>query len=368
MFVGLVVSVGAMCGISTVLAVIMVIAESTIGNYGDVKISINDGEKDIEARGGKPLLTTLKEGKVFIPSACGGRGSCGLCKCKVKSGAGEVLPTELPWLSEEEKKDQVRLSCQLKVKADMQVEIDPELLYVREFQTKVVGLDDLTHDIKQLTLELQEPNSMDYKAGQFVQIETPEYELTDEPVYRAYSMSSVPSEKNRIEMEVRLVPDGICTTYVHNHLKVGDSMTVNGPYGDFHRSENDKEMICIAGGSGMAPLKSILYDMREKGVNRKATYFFGAKSKRDLFLLDEMGQLEKDMEQFKFIPALSEPSPEDNWEGETGLITEVVDRHTDDLSDAEAYLCGSPFMIDACIEVLKKHGMPEENIFYDKFS
>lgn len=368
MLVGLIVSVGAMCGISTVLAVIMVIAESTIGNYGDVQISINDGEKEIDARGGKPLLTTLKEGKVFIPSACGGRGSCGLCKCKVKSGAGEVLPTELPWLSEEEKKDNVRLSCQLKVKEDMQVEIDPELLYVREFQTKVVGLDDLTHDIKQLTLELQDPNSMDYKAGQFVQIETPEYELTDEPVYRAYSMSSVPSEKNKIEMEVRLVPDGICTTYVHKHLKVGDQMTVNGPYGDFHLSNNDREMICIAGGSGMAPLKSILYDMREKGTKRKATYFFGAKSLRDLFLLDEMKQLENDLDEFSFVPALSEPQPDDKWEGETGLITEVVDRHTDDLTEAEAYLCGSPFMIDACIEVLKNHGMPEENIFYDKFS
>lgn len=368
MLVGLIVSVGAMCGISTVLALIMVLAESTIGNYGDVKISINDGEKEINARGGKPLLTTLKEGKVFIPSACGGRGSCGLCKCKVKSGAGEVLPTELPWLSDEERKTQVRLSCQLKVKADMEVEIDPELLYVREFSTKVVGWKKLTHDIVELQLKLEDPDSMDYRAGHFVQIETPEYELTDEPVYRAYSMSSVPSMQNIIEMEVRLVPDGICTTYVHNHLKVGDSMTVNGPYGDFHLSDNDKEMICIAGGSGMAPLKSILYDMREKEIKRKATYFFGAKSKRDLFLLDEMQQLEKDLHEFKFIAALSEPQPEDDWDGETGLITEVVDRHTGDLSNAEAYLCGSPFMIDACIIVLKNHGMPEENIFYDKFS
>ncbi|MFU8779572.1 MAG: NADH:ubiquinone reductase (Na(+)-transporting) subunit F [Kiritimatiellia bacterium] len=368
MFVGLIVSVGAMCGISTVLALIMVAAESTIGNYGDVKISINDGEKEIDARGGKPLLTTLKEGKVFIPSACGGRGSCGLCKCKVKGGAGEVLPTELPWLNAEERKTNVRLSCQLKVKTDMQVEIDPELLYVREFKTEVVGWKKLTHDIVELQLKLLEPDAMEYKAGQFVQIETPEYDLTDEPVYRAYSMSSVPSMHNVIEMEVRLVPDGICTTYVHNHLKMGDSMTVNGPYGDFHLSNTDKEMICIAGGSGMAPLKSILYDMREKGSTRKATYFFGAKSKRDLFLVDEMKQLETDLPAFQFIPALSEPQDEDDWQGETGLITEVVDRHTGDLSNAEGYLCGSPFMIDACITVLKNHGMPEENIFYDKFS
>ncbi len=368
MLIELIISVAAMCGISALLAVIMVIAESTIGNYGDVKISINDGEKEIVGRGGKPLLSTLKNAQVFIPSACGGRGSCGLCKCKVKAGAGEIMPTELPWLSEAEKADHVRLSCQLKVKGDLQVEIDPALLYVREFRTTVVGLVNLTHDIKQLTLKLDDPNSMDYKAGQFVQIETPVYERTDEPVYRAYSMSSVPSSKNLIEMEIRLVPDGICTTYVHKHLKVGDTMTVNGPYGEFHRSENDKHMICIAGGSGMAPLKSILYDMREKGINRKATYFFGAKSKRDLFLLDEMKQLERDMPSFRFIPALSEPAAEDKWEGETGLITNIVDRHTEDLSNAEAYLCGSPFMIDACIAVLKKHGMPETSIFYDKFS
>ena len=368
MLMGLVVSVGAMCGISSLLAILMVIAESTIGNYGDVKISINGGEKEIDARGGKPLLNTLKEAKVFIPSACGGRGSCGLCKCKVVSGAGEILPTELPWLSEDEKKQNVRLSCQLKVKGDMQVEIDPELLYVREFRTTVVGLENLTHDIKQLTLKLEDPDAMDYKAGQFVQIETPPYALSDEPIYRAYSMSSVPSSHNLIEMEIRLVPNGICTSYVHKHLKVGDKMTVNGPYGEFHRTETDREMICIAGGSGMAPLKSILYDMREKGITRKARYFFGAKSKRDLFLLDEMKQLEKDLADFKFIPALSEPAADDHWEGETGLITDVVDRHTEDLSESEAYLCGSPFMIDACIVVLKKHGMMEENIFYDKFS
>lgn len=368
MFMGLIVSVGAMCGISTVLALIMVAAESTIGNYGDVKISINNGDKEIEARGGKPLLTTLKDGKVFIPSACGGRGSCGLCKCKVVGGAGEILPTELPWLNEQERKENVRLSCQLKVKADMQVEIDPDLLYVREFRTKVTGWKKLTHDIIELQLKLEDPDSMDYKAGQFVQIETPEYDLTDEPVYRAYSMSSVPSSHNTIEMEVRLVPDGICTTYVHNHLKLGDAMTVNGPYGDFHLTNSDKEMICIAGGSGMAPLKSILYDMREKGIKRKATYFFGAKSKRDLFLLDEMTQLEKDLDAFKFVPALSEPLPDDEWHGETGLITEIVDRHTGDLAHAEAYLCGSPFMIDACIIVLKNHGMQEQNIFYDKFA
>jgi Na+-transporting NADH:ubiquinone oxidoreductase subunit F len=365
-FLTFLISVGTLCAISTVLAILMVIAESTIGNYGEVKVTIN-GEKVLEVQGGKSLLNTLKEGKVFIPSACGGRGSCGLCKCKVTAGAGDILPTELPWLSDAEKEDNVRLSCQLKVKQDMQLSIDPELLYVREFRATVAAITDLTHDIKQLTLTLEEPNHIDFKAGQFIQIEAPEYELTDEPVYRAYSLSTPPSQHNAIEIEVRLVPNGICTTYVHRHLKVGDTMTLNGPYGDFHLSDSDAPMICIAGGSGMAPIKSILSHMKEQNIERKAMYFFGARTKRDLFLLDEMKQLEKDLFDFTFVPALSEPEDTDHWDGETGLITDVVDRHTTDASKMEAYLCGSPFMIDACIAVLTKNGMPEAHIFYDKF-
>ncbi len=356
-----------MCAISTALAVLMVIAESTIGNYGDVEVTIND-DKKLTVQGGKSLLNTLKEQKVFIPSACGGRGSCGLCKCKVVDGAGELLPTELPWLTAEEQKQGIRLSCQLKVKKNMRLEIDPELLYVREFKGRVSSIVDLTHDIKQVTVDLLEPDTIEFKAGQFVQIETPEYDLTDEPVYRAYSVSSVPSDTHHVEMEIRLVPDGICTTYVHRYLKEGAPITLNGPYGDFHLSTTDKEIIGIAGGSGMAPLKSIAYTMKENGSKRRFRYFFGAKSKRDLFLLDAMKQLETDMPNFSFIPALSDPAPDDKWEGETGLITQVVDRHIEDASNMEAYLCGSPLMIDACIEVLRKKGMPEASIFYDKFA
>ena len=361
------ISVGTLCAISTALAIIMVIAESTIANYGDVTVTIN-ADKQLPTQGGQSLLTTLKEGKVFIPSACGGRGSCGLCKCKVNAGAGDILPTELPWLSEDEKQANVRLSCQVKVKQDMHVEIDPELLYVKEFSTTVSGITDLTHDIKQITLELKDPNQITFKAGQYVQIEAPEYDLTDEPVYRAYSIASVPSQHHAVQLEVRRVPDGICTTYVHRFLKEGDTMTINGPYGDFHLSDTHAPIICIAGGSGMAPIKSILEDMRDRNIQRKAVYFFGAKSKRDVFLVDKMKQLEEDLSDFKFIPALSEPDASDLWQGETGLITDIVDRHVSDTSAMEAYLCGSPFMIDACIEVLKRHGMPEENIFYDKFA
>jgi Na+-transporting NADH:ubiquinone oxidoreductase subunit F len=171
-----------------------------------------------------------------------------------------------------------------------------------------------------------------------------------------------------VELEIRLVPNGICTTYVHKHLKVGDLVTVNGPYGEFFLRDSGREIICIAGGSGMAPIKSILLDMAQKNSPRKAMYFFGARSARDLFLLDDMRALEQQMADFTFVPALSEPKPEDNWTGETGLITDVVRRRVERASQSEAYLCGSPGMIDACIKVLKELGMPEERIYYDKFS
>lgn len=367
MIATLLVSILIITLISVVLALLMVIADATVGNYGTAKITIN-GDKVLEVQGGQPLLKALNGEGVFIPSACGGRGSCGLCKVQVTEGGGNYLPTELPWISAEEKAEQVRLSCQFKVKNDISIQIPEELFSVKQFTTKVESLRDLTHDIKEVRLKLIDPPTIEMKAGQFIQFMVPEYELTDEPVYRAYSMASVPSDTTHVELEIRLVPNGICTTYVHKHLKEGDTVTVNGPYGEFFLRETERPIICIAGGSGMAPLKSILLDMADKNVNRKARYFFGARSKRDLFLLDEMKELEGKLPDFKFIPALSEPLPEDNWQGEVGLITDVVRRLTEDASESEAYLCGSPGMIDACIKVLRELGMPEERIYYDKFS
>jgi Na+-transporting NADH:ubiquinone oxidoreductase subunit F len=364
----LLISVGAVTAVSSVLALIMVIADATIGNYGEVKIDVNAGTKVLTVRGGKPLLHSLMGEGVFIPSACGGRGSCGLCKVKVMSGAGQYLPTELPWISEEERKENIRLSCQLKVKSDIAIQIPEELFNVKEYRAKVASIRDLTHDIKEVTLSLVEPADISLKAGQFVQFRVPEYELTDEPVYRAYSVSSAPSVKNAVELEIRLVPNGICTTYVHKHLKEGDGVTINGPYGEFFLRDTESEIVCIAGGSGMAPIKSILNDMADKGIRRKTRYFFGARSKRDLFLLDEMRELERRLPDFSFIPALSEPLSEDDWTGEKGLITEVLARHLSDGSNTEAYLCGSPGMIDACVKVLKEKGVPEGRIFYDKFA
>jgi Na+-transporting NADH:ubiquinone oxidoreductase subunit F len=368
MLVTLLTSVGIISAVAVFLALLMVIADATIGNYGEVTIQVNSGARELVVAGGQPLLKALVGEGIFIPSACGGRGSCGLCKVKVEEGGGQLLPTELPWLSEEEKKNNIRLSCQFKVKNDLSIRIPDELFRVKQFRTVVESIRDLTHDIKEVRLKLIDPPEIEPTAGQFVQFQVPEYELTDEPVYRAYSMASVPSDKNHIELEIRLVPNGICTTYVHSYLKEGDEVLVNGPYGDFFLRDTDRDIVCIAGGSGMAPLKSILLDMAEKGSKRKATYFFGARSAKDLFLLDEMRELEKQLENFTFMPALSEPEESDNWTGEVGLITDVVAKYVKDGSQKEAYLCGSPGMIDACVKVLTKCGVPEERIYYDKFA
>ena len=363
----LLISIGAITALTVFLAIILVTADAFIANYGECRLTIN-GKKELVVKGGRSLLSTLMEEEIFIPSACGGRGSCGLCKLKVESGAGQYLPTELPWISKEEQSGNVRLSCQVKVKNDMEIRIPEELFSVKQYKTRVESIKDLTHDIKEVRFRLLSPETIEYKAGQFVQILTPEYKLSDEQVFRAYSMSSVPSDQNVIELEIRLVPEGICTTWVHQFLKEGDEVTINGPYGDFHLRDTERDIICIAGGSGNAPIKSILLDMAEKGNNRKASYFYGARSRRDLVLPDEMAAIMKDLPNYKYIPVLSEPDENDDWDGETGWVTDAVARYLETGDNVEAYLCGSPGMIDACIKVLTGKGVPEELIFYDKFA
>ena len=322
----------------------------------------------LTADGERPLLQVLKENRIFLPSACGGRGACGMCRCKVLSGAGDLKPREILLLSEEEKKEGVRLACQTPVAGDLELELPDEFLSAGQFLTEVVSLRNLTYDIREMTLKLIEPKEIHFKAGQYIQIEVPPYELCDEGVYRAYSISSSPSNKRIVELEIRFVPNGICTTFVHKHIKPGDRITINGPHGRFFLADTDADIVFIAGGSGMAPIKSMLSDMAERGIRRKAVYFFGARSKKDLFLADEMRELEKKLPQFKFIPILSHPQPEDAWEGETGLITDVVDRRIGRVQDPEAYLCGSPGMINACVKVLKKNRIPEDKIYYDRFA
>lgn len=349
------------------LAVMILIAERYLMDYGEVELTIND-DKKLEVPGGGTLLNTLKNEKIFIPSACGGRATCAYCKVKAVSGFGEVLPTETPLLTEEEMKEGVRLSCQVKIKNDAAIEIPEELFNIKEFRAKVHEITDLTYDIKQFCFKLIEPERIDFRAGQYIQFQAPEYGDVGESVYRAYSMCSVPEADDQVDLMVRKVPEGIATTYMFDYLTEGDEITFTGPFGDFYLRDTGRRMICIAGGSGMAPIRSILFSMSKEEIEeRKPIFFFGARSKRDLFLTDEWAEFEKENPAFKFVPALSQPDPEDDWDGETGRVTDVVPTYVDDVTEAEGYLCGSPGMLNACVDMLTEMGLPEERIYYDKF-
>ncbi len=358
----------SIAGLAAALALIILIAERYLMDYGEVELTIND-EKKLTVKGGGTVLSTLKEQKLFIPSACGGRATCAYCKVKAVSGFGEVLPTEAPLLTKEEIADSVRLSCQIKIKNDVAIEIPEELFYIKEYQAVLEQVVDLTYDIKGFRFRLIEPDTIEYKPGQYIQFQTPEYGDSDESVYRAYSMSGVPTERNHVDLMVRLVPEGICTTYMFDYLNAGDEVTFTGPFGDFYLRDTGRRMICIAGGSGMAPIRSILRSMtREEIAQRQPIFFFGARSKRDLFLVDEWKEFEEQNPGFTFVPALSQPAPDDAWEGEKGRITEVVERFAETgVEDAEGYLCGSPGLLNACVECLTNAGIDEERIFYDKF-
>lgn len=357
----------SMAGLVTVLAIIILVAERYLLDYGELNLRVND--KTFRVRGGNTVLNTLKEQKIFVPSACGGRATCAYCKVKALDGFGLVLPTETPLLTPEDISNNIRLSCQLKIRSDCAIQIPEELFSVREFRARLAYSEDLTYDIKLLTLALIEPEVIDYKAGQYIQFQSPEYGEVSESVYRAYSMSGLCTEKNAIQLMVRFVPEGIATTYIFHHMKPTDEVTFTGPYGDFYLRETGRRMICIAGGSGMAPIRAILLAMSAKEIEeRRPIFFFGAKAQRDLFMLNEWREFGEKHANFIFVPALSDPDPDGAWDGETGRITTVVEKYIHDASESEGYLCGSPGLLNACIEALKGLGMPEENIFYDKFT
>ena len=358
--------------ITAVLAAFISVVDRIVNNYGDVKIDINNGKKELVVKGGAPLLHLLSSQKIFLPSACGGRGSCGACKCRVTSDVGPHLPTEIPYLDRDEITKNIRLSCQVKVKKDIAIEIPEALFNVKEFNARVEKIADVTHDIKEVLMDIGDED-ITFEAGMYVQLVIPSYGKIRGTTQRAYSMSSRPSDKHHIELLVRLVPGGIATTYVHEHLKEGDSIRVIGPFGEFRRTDTSAAMICVAGGSGMAPFKSILYDMYEKGdTERDVWYFFGARTEKDMFYLDELFDLDSRWERFHFVPALSEPQGEAGWKGETGIITDVLDiylkRKVGPDVEKEGYLCGSPGMIDACNKVMTQNGIPLEKIYYDKFA
>ncbi|NLN47382.1 MAG: 2Fe-2S iron-sulfur cluster binding domain-containing protein [Clostridiaceae bacterium] len=353
--------------VSTGLSVIIIVADYFLNNYGDCTIDINNGSKTIVAKGGSSLLSTLASHQIFIPSACGGKATCGLCKLVVQDASGPLLPTELPYLTAQEIQAGMRLSCQIKVKKDLRILIPEELFSVREFTSTVELLEPLTHDIKLLRLKLEEPGEISFRAGQYVQLHSKPYGKIRESVFRAYSIASSPSDTQYIDLIVRLVPEGICTTYVHTALKVGDPVRINGPFGDFYLRGNKHELIMIAGGSGLAPMRSIILDVLERQLDHPIRFFFGAVTRKDLYYVEYFTELSKQHPQLTFIPALSAPGPDDQWTGEVGLITEVVARHVPDANDREAYLCGSPGMINACLKVLKDKGFSDDRILYDKF-
>lgn len=353
--------------ISSALAVLIIIAEKYLNNYGECKIDINNGDKMLTVNGGSTLLSALASQKIFIPSACGGKATCGLCKVQVAEGGGPLLPTEEPYLTKEEIGKGIRLSCQIKIKRDLKIFIPEELFNIKQYKARVERITQLTHDIKEYRFALLEPADIRFKSGQYVQIDSKPYAKVRESVTRAYSVSSAPSDVNALELIVRLVPGGICTTYMHTRLKEGDEVTLSGPYGDFYLRDGADELVFIAGGSGLAPIKSLVYDILEKKLDKKMTFFFGAVTGKDLYYVDLFKDLEKQYDNFKYVPALSRPEPADHWDGETGLITEVVDRYVKDSQNKQAYLCGSPGMINACLDVLKRKGLADSSIFYDKF-
>lgn len=357
----------AVTAISAIFALLLTIADRTIGDYGEVMMLINN-DKELTIRGGNNLLSSLIDEKIFIPSACGGKGTCGYCKVKVHEGGGPVLATETPFLTPEEIETNVRLSCQCKVKENIKIEIPEELFNVKEYSVVLEEMEDMTSAIKRLRFRLPEGEEIRFKPGQFIQLMAPLYDGNDEEVYRAYSIASSAADKHHIELFIGYVPGGIATTYVHQHLKVGDTVKINGPYGDFYyQDDNDREMILVAVGTGIAPIISILNHMKEKDIQRKATFYFGAKTPDDLFMLDYFKDLEERLYDFKFIPTLSRVTEEHNWTGDIGRVNNALDTYITDSDNKEAYLCGNPPMIQSVTASLKAKGMDEELIYFDEF-
>jgi Na+-transporting NADH:ubiquinone oxidoreductase subunit F len=332
-----------------------------------VQISVNGGTRVLTVEAGRSLLSTLVSAGIHIPSACGGRGACGLCKVVVESGAGAHEPAELTLLSPEERAKSVHLSCQVAVGRELAIRIPDAVFRVREHVARVASLRDLTHDIKEVVLALEDPPEMSFAAGQYLQLVVPPSAARSEPAYRVYSISSPPSRRGTVELEIRMVQGGIGTTWVFGSLRVGDAVRVIGPFGDLRIWESDREIIFVAGGSGMAPIRSMLEDMAERGSRRRATYYFAARSARDLFLLEEIRELGSRLPGFVFVPTLSHPLREDGWTGETGPITAFLARKLGALDHHEAYLAGSAGLVDAAVRVLLSKGLDESLIHYDRF-
>lgn len=348
--------------IAGLLAVVLVISSKLFTEYEDVDLDVNDGEEEFVAEGGTTLLQALTENEIYIPSACGGQGSCGYCTAKVKEGGGPVLPTEEPVLTREQLVNGVRLSCQVKVREDMQVEIEEKYLNVEKYEAEVISTKDLTPSIKEIIFDLRDPETIEFKAGQYIQVQVPVDRGT---VDRAYSIASKESVQDRVMLNVQLIEGGLGSTYLHN-LDKGDEVEFTGPFGDFYVQESDAKIIGVAGGVGLAPLRSIVFSLLEDGVDREIFLFFGAQTQDDLYYHGDLKHLAEEHGNFNYVPALDSPKPA--WDGEVGLITEVAKDYLKEGEHMEGYLCGPPPMMEATIELLKNYGIDEENILFDDFS
>ncbi len=400
------ISMAVFSGIIFSLTGVIMLVEARIMRREDCTVSINnDPDKAVRTPSGGTLLGALSANGIFLPSACGGSGSCGTCKCRVDGGAGDVLPTELPHLSRREIKENIRLACQVKVKEDMNIRLPDEIFHIRKYGAVVVSNENVATFIKELVLRLED-EPLNFKAGAYIQIDIPEYETaftgfniedqyrpdwdkynlwglrsrSDEVVFRAYSLANPPSEGEVLKFTIRIaapppgrmdLPPGVGSSYVF-HLQPGDRVTLSGPYGDFFVKNTEREICFIGGGAGMAPMRShILDQLRDQETGRKISFWYGARSCKEMFYDEEFKALAEKKKNFSYNVALSDPLPEDNWEGMVGFIhqclhDEYLASHPDP-GEIEYYLCGPPVMIDAVEEMLDSLGVEPEMIAYDKF-
>ncbi|AVT48420.1 NADH:ubiquinone reductase (Na(+)-transporting) subunit F [Shewanella baltica] len=399
------IGIGMFTLVVCLLVIVILIAKKQLVATGKVTISINeDAEKSIQVAAGDKLLGALASQSIFIPSACGGGGTCGQCRVKIKSGGGDILPTEMGHITKKEAKEGCRLACQVSVKTDMELELDEEIFGVKKWQCQVISNDNKATFIKELLLELPEGEDVRFKAGGYIQIEAPahvvkyadfdipekyrgdwdKYGLFDivstvnEEVLRAYSMANYPDEKGRIMLNVRIatppsanVPAGKMSSYIFN-LKAGDTVTISGPFGEFFVKETDAEMVFIGGGAGMAPMRSHIFDqLKSKKTKRKMSFWYGARSTREVFYQADFDALAAENDNFVWHVALSEPLPEDNWTGYTGFIHNVIYenylKNHKAPEDCEYYMCGPPIMNSSVIKMLESLGVEPENILLDDF-
>ena len=416
-------------GVILLLVGLLLFAKAKLSPSGKIKITIN-GEKEIEVDGGSTLLTTLGNNGVFLPSACGGGGTCIQCRCQVMSGGGTILPTEEPHFSRKEIADDWRLGCQVKVKEDMDIKVPEEVFGIKKWECEVVSNYNVASFIKEFVVKLPEGENLDFLAGGYIQIDVPAIEVdyknmditahprlgkkadefqgewdkfklwdlkmkNPEPLFRAYSMANHPAEGNIVMLNIRIatppwdrakggwmdVNPGVCSSYIFD-LKPGDKVTVSGPYGEFHIKETEAEMIYIGGGAGMAPMRSHLFHLfHTLKTGRKVSYWYGGRSRRELFYIDDFRQIEEQFPNFKFHLVLSEPLPEDNWTAKTSmesdgdgfvgfvhkaLIDNYLSKH-DAPEDIEFYFCGPPMMNAAVLKMVDDFGVPPENVAFDDF-